>query len=173
MESTVDLTRIDSFSLGIAQWCIHEMLPDEFKNRNVFFTEISISDISVSELKSEFYINECKVYKARKIKAYFTTLTEASKYKSILNKRPKIEGVILYRNIGNPGYYIWGLSAFKLKISDYPDIMNPSCVCLNVKIPFYNVLLNQKLFTLRFIDFFKNLFYCSLEDQKFKVVFKL
>lgn len=114
-----ELTRVESFALAIAQWCILELLPEELKGRNVFFTQVTVSTVPVNKLDNEFQVMKGREYRAMKVNAQFTTLTEGQE--GMLSEKPSIEGEILFRNEGKE-FPVWQPHGFVFGVLNYPDI---------------------------------------------------
>lgn len=177
-----ELTRVECNALSIVQWCVSDLLPEDSKNKNVFFSEISISTVSLKTLKNDFGIIHGNKYKAIKLKAYFTTLSEVSMYDhkiSQLQERPSVKAEMIFRNIGTEccggASIVWEIFAFNLEVKKHPEIQDDHF--------YYNLLSlyqlkknDLKLMNLiereiRFEHFFVNLFYCSIGDTKHVVSF--
>ncbi len=135
-----ELTRVESFALSIAQWCISKLLPEELKNGNVFFTQVTVSTVPVEKLKNNFKQTEDKEYKAIQLKAYFTTLLEKRSYYEdgieIMPKKSFVEAEILFQNVGSRGCG-WRPVALNVDVKFYPDAPDLVSICYNIFDPLY------------------------------------
>lgn len=113
-------TRVESLALSISQWCILDLLPEEFKGRNVFFMQVTVLTVPVSKLKNGFKIFKDQEYKAIQIKAYFTTIDEDPELMN--EKRPSVSAEMLFCKNSNSSFSPWEPDAFILHVNDYPYI---------------------------------------------------
>lgn len=114
-----ELTRVESLALSIAQWCILNPFSAESIFKNVFFTQVTISTVSIEKLRripmslsnnpngrnivsEKIVIIDGQEYKAIKLRAYFTTFEEKSPIGSSQTTpdRPFVEAEILFQNLG-------------------------------------------------------------------------
>ncbi|MES2225028.1 MAG: hypothetical protein V4478_03505 [Patescibacteria group bacterium] len=115
-----ELTRVEASALSIAQWSILELLPEEFKNRNVFFTQVTVSTVSPNKLDNGFASSSdwrTNKRKALKLKAYFTTLQENID----ADEPPCVEAEMLFAN-SSDFYFSWMPVGIVVDVLNYPDI---------------------------------------------------
>ncbi len=106
-----ELTKLESFALGIAQWCILNPSFGKKNSREVFFTQINIATVSIGKLqhiphlsasakdfaelnltiKENVPVIKGREYKAIKLKAFFTTFKEGD------DRIPYVEANILFQ----------------------------------------------------------------------------
>lgn len=130
-----ELTRVESLALSIVQWCL--LNPLEGKDaRHIFFTQITVSTVKVSELKripmalhnrgeagcdgTDIKLPKNGNYKAIKILAYFTSLEEPVEYgrEGMPPARPCIEAEMVFENTSS-GFYLWFLQACHVVVKNY------------------------------------------------------
>jgi hypothetical protein len=116
-----EVTRVESLTLSIAQWCILHLLPEDKKNRNVFFTQINIK--TVKNLNNRFIKEVGFEHKSIQLEAFFTTLEENAEHgrEGCVPTRPKVSGEFLFRNEGS-GFFLWVPSSFSLNVYNFEEI---------------------------------------------------
>ena len=126
MNKKTELTKIQCELLAIAQWGIKELLPMEYKRRDVYFTQVTLTEESLDRLENKFVLDKANEFKAFKLKAYFTTLQERVLNADDRGKSngPYVKAEIVFKTI-NGKCDVRLAKAFIVQVINYSDISKP------------------------------------------------
>ena len=111
-----ELTRVECLALNIVLWSIQELLSKKYPKRHVFFSQLSVSTVSLPKLKHIFQTYPGRNYKAIQLEAFFTTHEEdySPTYRGTEEAYPKVNLEVLFEH-----HYLWDVSGFNIEIRDY------------------------------------------------------